>query len=464
MEVQQEPDLGRLITFIDDEFNDLDRLMSMSYNLKWKELESTYEAAQMENEEGGRNGLPDSWRKIAKFIDPSIAEDSMANPNWMNIDPTHDANKVYGMVDSIAKTNIRDIGLENDKDFTVQFQYEAKSFSGRTPEYVMRDLLAHVFAMTYNNAKFWGGARFWVGDRPSNLLRHFHFQNTRDIDKFFTRSNNVIAELLKNIGQPKKLLEMLGKVMSNALQVGIGSMMDKMGRPGVVVMNSILTGEPVGNWHLSIGNPLNPIISIGNLICTGVDIKFPTNNLSYGEFPTRFDVEIKLSQAMPRDRAGLEMMFNGGMQRIYHAPTSVGAIKTGGVGGNPRRFGLFNAESINRTLKDYYDFMPDVSEMGLISATHGGDAKTTLTENATSKANKKIANTFSVVITNVSEKTGATKAIKASAVYLGDKKDEVMNSAAGKKIIKVATEAKDTVADFAIDMMTDYSKKSPSGK
>jgi hypothetical protein len=42
--------------------------------------------------------------------------------------------------------------------------------------------------------------------------------------------------------------------------------------PSIEGMRALLTGEPVGNWHLTVGNPLNPMMVIGNLICTGMKV------------------------------------------------------------------------------------------------------------------------------------------------------------------------------------------------
>ena len=37
---------------------------------------------------------------------------------------------------------------------------------------------------------------------------------------------------------------------------------------------ALLTGEPVGDWHLTIGNPFNPIAMIGNLVVKDLSIEF----------------------------------------------------------------------------------------------------------------------------------------------------------------------------------------------
>jgi hypothetical protein len=459
--VQEYPDICRMLTFFGGDVNPLHEIMDMKFNLQWKELTSTFEEGHISGgKEGG--GLPDSFRKIAKFLDPTMAEDAMANPNWLEIDPTYDQNKVYGLIDSIHKTHIRDVGLNNEKTYTIKFQFDSRSYSGRTPEYVMRDIIANAIACTYNNAKFWGGTRFWMGERPSNFLKYFEFGNTRDLNTFYQRATTTVGSLLKNLIQPKKLLEGIKTMLSNSIQIGIGSLLDKMGRPAVPYMNSLLTGEPVGNWHLTVGNPINPILCAGNLICDEVNIKFPENALSYGEFPTKVDIEISLKQAMPRDRAGLEMMFNAGTQRIYFAPNTVPSVSGIVAGGNPRNFGQYSEASINQALSKYYDFMPKggsgkgtstASELGLFSGQQNDPTgKATTVSNANSKSNPDAPIYAAVVVGKTTGKvvgSAATFVYEKTSEMIEDPKTKVPENL--KKAGKVASNVAKRVGDWASD-------------
>jgi hypothetical protein len=97
-----------------------------------------------------------------------------------------------------------------------------------------------------------------------------------------------------------------------------------MGRPGAIAVNSLLTGEDTGNWHVMVGNPANPIISVGNLIMEKTDVEFD-GPLGPDDFPTKLKVICTLKPARPRERLGILDMFhrNG---RIY---TTVDPIKLG---------------------------------------------------------------------------------------------------------------------------------------
>ena len=113
-------------------------------------------------------------------------------------------------------------------------------------------------------------------------------------------------------------VEALKNIASGA--VGM-AMRQKAGVPQTFQgLRAILTGEPVGEWHLVIGNPYNPLMMIGNLICTDCAFKF-SEELGPDDFPTEMTVTVKLEHGMSLDRSGVESLFNKGAGRIYTLPT-----------------------------------------------------------------------------------------------------------------------------------------------
>jgi hypothetical protein len=89
--------------------------------------------------------------------------------------------------------------------------------------------------------------------------------------------------------------------------------------PYTTGMKAVLIGLPVGNWHLTIGNPLNPIAVIGNLICKDCKIEFG-DEIGPDDFPTEVTFTVQLAHGMARDLAAIESMFNRGAGRIYQVP------------------------------------------------------------------------------------------------------------------------------------------------
>ena len=78
----------------------------------------------------------------------------------------------------------------------------------------------------------------------------------------------------------------------------------------------MLSGYPTGEWHLTIGNPLNPIAMMGNLVCNNVKINF-NDDLGPDDFPTEMTVSLQLMPGRQRHRGDWESMFNRGNGRLY---------------------------------------------------------------------------------------------------------------------------------------------------
>ena len=249
--------------------------------------------------------------------------------------------------------------MEFNKDFDITFQYNLRSINGRTPEYVMKDIIANVLATTYNNAKFWPGSRYWVGERPSKFYMRYQYMNTDDMDNILFQGIKDLKSAISQFGTASSAIATLSAAIKGGFQIAMGKLLDKVGRPGIPMMNSLLSGEPTGFWHLTVGNPLNPILCVGNLIIDDVEFSFPGDSLSYGDFPTKLQVKIKLKPGQAKDRAGIEMMFNHGKQRIYYAPKTVEIDKNKNIGKSTRGFFNFESKEIDNMLTQTYDFIAD---------------------------------------------------------------------------------------------------------
>jgi hypothetical protein len=114
------PDLSRMVTYFHQDLNKLDELLSFSYAMKWKELESEMEQATMQGDQSGFSGM---LKKVYSVIDPTLWKNKLQGENAQMLDPKYDQNRVYGPVNSIKNTNIRDVGLEFTKDFDITFYY-----------------------------------------------------------------------------------------------------------------------------------------------------------------------------------------------------------------------------------------------------------------------------------------------------------------------------------------------------
>ena len=106
-------------------------------------------------------------------------------------------------------------------------------------------------------------------------------------------------------------------------------------------LHALLTGDAIGEWHVTVGNPQNPMMLIGNLICTGITINF-NDELGPDDFPTEAKFEVTLDHGMPRDRAAIEGMFNKGNGRIYSFPPGIEENEV---------FSSYNQSAVDRSLR-----------------------------------------------------------------------------------------------------------------
>lgn len=116
----------------------------------------------------------------------------------------------------------------------------------------------------------------------------------------------------------KSPLQVIGAIVKHTgLWSGVqGMIKNGLGRPAVYALDSLLTGDNVGLWHLTIGNPRNPIMSIGNLIIDKSEIT-QSGPLGLDDFPTDLMVSVSLKHGRPRDSAEIQKMYTKGSGPIY---------------------------------------------------------------------------------------------------------------------------------------------------
>jgi hypothetical protein len=339
------PDIGRMITWVDGENNTWESVgLKWSHKLEWSELTSeiqTVNVSQQAGNEGGAfGGMVGNIIKAASWAtQPGSNEAALGNPNRSSFNPWDDKNKTYGAVDIIKKMIIRGKGLDFEQAFTLKFEYELRSIDGINPRIAMIDLLSNVMHCTMNRGSFWGGEVKYTGGDPRRIkpIGDTSKLAKGDYAGYMTSlgegimgrldaltggaglSLEGISNAAKNIG---------GSIVANV----IGQGLDKMGRPGVQGVNSLLTGEDTGEWHVTVGNPANPIISVGNLILEKTDIQFG-GSLGIDDFPTSLTVICTLKAARPRDRTDILAMFHKNGRTYLSTLPSGAAYSATNLGG-----------------------------------------------------------------------------------------------------------------------------------
>lgn len=326
-----QPDLARAITWMSPGLgNDLKEILKFNHKLNWKEVESSIQEVQGNAQKRGKLGAMIDGNPLFQAIENgangyTAEQTAVANDKGAGFDPLKETypNAVFGPLNVIKKILAREQGLEFEQEFKLTFHYDLRGFRNTSPKVAFMDTMANILALTYNNAPFWGGAVRYTGSgslgkpfgdydklRSGDYAGFLGSVATQLKDTLSNGFNDISAALKSgNLGD--------SKILDNIIGGGLMKLMN--GPQGGQVVNSLLTGDPTGQWHLTIGNPMNPIAMIGNLACTDSAVSFE-GPLGYEDFPSKMKVEITLKPARMRDKGEIESMFNAGRGRMYLQP------------------------------------------------------------------------------------------------------------------------------------------------
>jgi hypothetical protein len=257
------------------------------------------------------------------------------------------ARKSFGGVNKIRSTLKRAEGIDFTHEIKLNFQYSLKNlaYSQRgkgsiNSKAAMLDIIGNLMALVMSNAEFYGGANRY---KPSS----YQFEFSTDIKELMlTATSTGILETLKekigkiagsiltdikgvkdsivNTTQQAKVTETfqssdISKAdYENVFRLLFYEYFNTQKKEGgafnLINMEptstpALLTGMNVGEWHIIVGNPFNPIARIGNLVCTSYSFNFPTDELGPDDFPTEIEFTISLKPGRPRDRRGVTNIF-----------------------------------------------------------------------------------------------------------------------------------------------------------
>jgi hypothetical protein len=365
------------ITFLgEDPGNKISTILGpISAGLKWKEVKADVWEVNFSGSLPQANGPAPGFAAVLGYLTggPAAAKPSVGGgppPDPYNNGPY--ANKILGPVTVIDSTKARERGVTFKHEIKLQFEYVARSIGGINSKAAMLDILGNLMLLTYNEAAFWGGMNRYMPMAAQGGIPPFLGGSAGrdawmkgDVDGFFNALGDQFASALENVGDmfQKFFDDPIGGLKSIASGALSGAMLmnTTQGMGFMQGIHSLLTGDPVGEWHLTVGNPLNPMMMIGNLICTGIEISF-NDELGPDDFPTELKAVVTLEHGMPRDRAGIESMFNKGSGRVYSVPkgyensfssynTTAVDTSTGGTKSGPNPWGESSGVVANRNGK-----------------------------------------------------------------------------------------------------------------
>ena len=364
-------DIGRLVTWFGNDDNKLEDILKYDYEATWKPMNSQIQ--QEFSKEGEGADAPGATKNLfnkailaigqtnysyikalTKGTNPALTLPFISVPipagQYQN-DPVvlgynYDAHKIYEPANTIRETNVYAGELKFNQEFTITFNYTLRAYDNINPKAALLDLLGNIMVVTYRRGRFWGGENSILGvsrDKSMWNTANNIIKKGSDTAKTFTSQllngnaqeavNTMKGELANLWENGKELVDNLRNnntdltklatnIFNNGIDAVTGILQNHLGRPAIYQFNSILDGDLTGLWHLTVGNPLNPIMSIGNLIMTKAEVQH-YGPLGIDDFPTGLKVTVSLKHAQPRDSARIERMYTKGLGTIYQSLNSI---------------------------------------------------------------------------------------------------------------------------------------------
>lgn len=332
--------------FGSDTGNDLNKMGIFSWDMTWSEVavqeqEITGNEVTVSDLLSTLNNLGTGGKAIKGFLettyaavngsDEKIQELTEYDKKIQNYQKTLYTtgpywNRIYGPVNVIHKSSRRERGMQNtnwQSDIKINFGYKFRSFNGISPKIAALDLISNFINLTYNDAQFLGQlARYY----PKTGLK-FNPTVTEAIGKILTNwgtsyvGNNsqeystVIENLFKGLDLAgSKLLQDPTKLIGQGLQTAMMTQL-KNAIPDLISIRAALSDRPIGEWHIVVGNPVNPIFVMGDLVCSNVTMQWD-QELGPDDFPTGVTFSVTLKQGKPRDKTAIERMLNLGQTKL----------------------------------------------------------------------------------------------------------------------------------------------------
>jgi len=351
----EEPPISTLIGWLKmDEGNDM---FSISFNEKWEETSEELHTL------------------ITQIIKDETT--SKTNPGGFDIGqilsiPSWSQGLVFGFLNKmgLTKYDIDDLpigdpnvlrvstkreterqSLDSDIEIGFETSYEQKYINGVDPGSAMLDVFHNVLRMGTSDMNFVLNQTKITEDfykaavgyqdtslgKWGNLVRNMVQKLVETFDELMKDSGKILSEFGLD-----KAFETASKLLTSILRKY------RWGLRGSIGLMSGLHTTP---WHLTVGNPYNPILSIGNMLVNDISVGW-SNDLGFNDMPNKINVKVKLKFGRPLGKQEIMQIFNNGYGRKYSDPNEQKKNEPTPVNTNP------NTSKVKENVGDAYSPRP----------------------------------------------------------------------------------------------------------
>lgn len=201
-------------------------------------------------------------------------------------------------------------GLTGKIKVKVTCKWEQKFISGVDPTFIYYDILRTILSFGGSNATFYLGASKVASGGVDKLLDRLSVDPFGLIEDFISNISDALKKLIENVKKfltdgkgidDRSNLDDVSEFMSfntdtesiEKVTRSITSFVAYKYKIRIMGIMNYLTGSPSGPWHVTIGNPMRPILSSGDMITQNVTVKLgPT--LSFNDLPSTIECNFEL--------------------------------------------------------------------------------------------------------------------------------------------------------------------------
>ncbi len=357
--------MAQAVTFFGtDTGNNLETILGIDTGLKWEQPNQKSKVDLQGNDRGLLNSTlgkyiegiltpeaNDNLRSISNllgtFTDPDNQELQLRRQLFDKLTSGDGplSRKIFVDVNTVNKMWVRDVGLSGgEQSFTLKFTYSLTSVGEVNSRMLFLDLFANLLALGTDYGKFLTpqllvnsnrqGLGFPMGNKGyiQHLTHPVEFINSMLKLNFSAEVKSKIESLKGDVEKAKEELEGIkkgtplskdGKIYKTLTAMLTSDLINQLYYEPIM-----LSGYPTGEWHVTVGNPLNPIAMMGNMICDSVKIRL-NNVLGPDDFPTELTAEYSMKSARQKHRGDFESMFNRGNGRLYLGKFEISDVSKG---------------------------------------------------------------------------------------------------------------------------------------
>ena len=238
-------------------------------------------------------------------------------------------------------------GLESDFSFDLETVYEQKYISGIDPTVSTMEILNNLLSMGTSNTHF-------LGKAGSSFVKKLQAANNNPTDggawaalisdvvkNFVSALKSSISKVADNF---KEIFDKQAEIPKSPIGASSGSTnMEKMNQQTSVINTildssivrtilastiaryqwplrgsiSMFTGEATTPWHLTIGNPYAPLLSMNNIHVRSVNVTFG-KDMGFNDIPRIMEVKVQMKQGRNLGKQEIFNFFGVTYKRHYN--------------------------------------------------------------------------------------------------------------------------------------------------